>query len=454
MKMNSINKVVLKYFLIFSIGILIFLWVFQGLFLNSYYKYVKTNDIKNVGKKLENMNTNQIETNLDDISFNDSVCISIFDENGNTTIKSMFMDRGCFIDNGENSLINEFINSNKDKSIYELNNPDFNNTTLVYILKLNNNKYALINASLVPINSTASIIKSQLIIVTFIVLILSFIVAYFISRYLSKPIIEINNKSKKLGKGNLKEEININTNILEIKELANTLDNARCELEITDNLRRDLMANVSHDMKTPLTMIKAYAEMMIDLHKDNKIKRKKDGEIIIEETDRLANLVDDISILSKMQSNIDELKLEEFDLIKLINKILDRYKIFEDKENYVFEFIHDKDKLIINADKKKIEQVIYNLINNSINYVGDDKKVIIKLEKNKISIIDHGSGIKEEDLSYIWDRYYKNKKLHKRGKVGTGLGLSIVKNILEMHKYKYGVNSKLGEGTEFWFIIK
>ena len=212
------------------------------------------------------------------------------------------------------------------------------------------------------------------------------------------------------------------------------------------------MANVSHDLKTPLTMIKAYAEMSVDLHSNNKEKQEEDMKTIIDETDRLSNLVGDILTLSKMQSNMEELNIEEFNLIELIDNILNKYKYLEELENYHFNFIHKNKSIIVKADKSKLEQVIYNLVNNAINYTGDDNTVTIKVtskEDIKVEIIDTGKGIKEEDIPYIWDKYFKNKKKHKRNLIGTGLGLSIVKQILEAHNYKYGIDSTLNKGTAF-----
>ena len=112
----------------------------------------------------------------------------------------------------------------------------------------------------------------------------------------------------------------------------------------------------------------------------------------------------------------------------------------------------------IKADKKKINQVIYNLINNAINYTGKDKTVTVRVTKHKkyylVEIIDTGKGIKESEIPYIWNKYYKNDKNHQRNVVSTGLGLSIVKEILELHGYEYGVKSVLKKGSTFYFKIK
>ena len=153
----------------------------------------------------------------------------------------------------------------------------------------------------------------------------------------------------------------------------------------------------------------------------------------------------------------ETLNIEKFDIIELIRDILKRYQIIKETENYNL-ILESPQSIIVKADKKRISQVIYNLINNAINYTGDDLKVTIRITENqkdcKIKIIDTGKGIDEKDLPNIWNRYYKKEKNHKRNVVGTGLGLSIVKNILEQHNFKYGVNSIKNKGTTFYFQIK
>ena len=266
----------------------------------------------------------------------------------------------------------------------------------------------------------------------------------------------MNKNALKLANGNYNFKFDNNSKISEIDELADTLNYAKNELEHTDELRRDLLANVSHDLKTPLTMIKGYAEMIRDLNYDNEEKRNANLNVIIEESERLNVLVEDILTLSKIQANKDTINKEEFDLVTLINNIIKRYSIYKETEGYIFE-VNTPNEVIINADKKKIEQVIYNLINNAINYTGEDNKVIINVIKDKkirVEIKDTGKGIKEEDLPHIWEKYYHSKKKHKRNVIGTGIGLSIVKTILESHKFKYGVVSKLNQGTTFYFEIE
>ena len=275
------------------------------------------------------------------------------------------------------------------------------------------------------------------------------------SHKITKPILDITEKAKKLGTGN--HDIIFEQNgILEIDELAESLNMAQEELSKTDELRRDLLANVSHDLKTPLTMIKAYAEMIRDISYKSDDKREEHLNIIISETDRLNILVNDLLSLSKMQADADTLKMEEFDLTKEIHGIIKKYEIMKELENYNF-VVEMPKEAIVYADKNKLNQVIYNLINNAINYTGKDKLVTIRIieEKSKylVEIVDTGKGIKPEEIKLIWNKYYKNEKNHKRNVVGTGIGLSIVKTILEHHHFEYGVRSKKNVGTTFYFKI-
>lgn len=459
MKNNSLTIEIWKYFLIFSVTILGFLWIFQVLFFNQYYRYAKKLDIKEMANLIsKNYNNSNLEGIINTAAYDNEVCVEITDSSFITLYSSTIYGKGCFT--GKNVSANykfDFITSGLNKKTYELVNPSFKNDILVYAVKLKNDNYAFINTSLDPMDGAVSILRKQLIVVTIIVFVLSFVISYFISNFISSPIVKMSKSAKELAKGNFNVKFNTDSNIHEIDELAETLNYTSSELSKTDEYRRDLMANVSHDLKTPLTMIKAYAEMSVDLHDKDKKKRIEDVKVITEEVDRLTGLVNDILDLSKMQSNIDNLVYEEFDIVSLCNDIIDRYSILKETEDYIFKLKTSSKKIVVYADRKKMEQVIYNLINNAINYTGEDKTVKVNVfEKDfgvLVQVIDSGKGIKESDIPYIWDRYYKNKKKHKRNLVGTGLGLSIVKNILELHNFKYGVDSSINKGSSFYFVI-
>ena len=349
----------------------------------------------------------------------------------------------------------KFIMERQIQKKAEIINPNFNNKTLVVGQKIDDDTYIFVNTSLVPLDDSIKMLKSQFIYVSVITLLMGTIISFFISKKLSIPIININNKAKLLGQKKYDNKFD-ETNILELYELSNTLDEAQKELSKTDELRRELMANVSHDLKTPLTLIRSYAEAARDLHVDKQEKREEDLNVIVGETERLTLLVNDILQLSKLESNVLEITYEEFNLKQMINSLINKFDILK---NDGFKFIINcDDDIVVNSDRRKLEQVVYNLVNNAINYTGEDKTVIINVFRKdnviRVEVIDSGEGIPKEKLNLIWDKYYKVDKTHKRNKYGTGIGLSIVKTTLVNLNYNYGVKSEIGKGTTFFFEIK
>ena len=459
-KPNSLAFKIWFYLALFLTIILFFIWMLQILFLDFYYEWVTKNSMKDIGNYvLELYNKDSEDIYYNALSYDNNVCIEIV-TNGEMKYSSEAMNRGCLYYVNDENIINykeQFTSSNKETSTYTINNPQLNNKTIIYAVKINENTNAYINASLEPMDRSIIILKQELIYVTIIVYITSFVVALYISRNISKPIIDMSKGAKKIAEGNYDSPICTDTKIEEIEELAEALNLARIEMGKTDELRRDLMANVSHDLKTPLTMIRAYAEMTRDLDNESVDKKKENLNIIIEEADRLNILVNDILELSKNEERKNILEKTTYDLTLQIKTIIKRFKVLSEAENYKFIFKRTK-PLMITADEKKIEQVIYNLLTNAVNYTGKDKKIIVEIKENKtyyrVSIKDTGKGIDPEEIDMLWDKYYKNEKNHKRNKIGTGLGLSICKTILVKHNWNYGVESKKGKGTKFYFDIK
>ena len=456
LKNKKINNLIIIGLIAFSSFILLFVFLMQIVLLNKFYESYKMKQLDTMKENIINRQTLSI-SDLEDMAYNYGVCISVYSNGMNQTISNIY-NKGCVIGDKKTSeeYIYNFVNSGKDEDSIVSYGKRYGNKTIIKAIKYNDNTYIYLNTSLQPLDASINLLKSQFIYIVVVTLIVCIIISYLLSRMISKPIEKISDSAKELAKGNFNVTFSSDSNLYEINELSETLEIAKNELFKTDELRRDLMANVGHDLKTPLTMIKAYAEMTRDF--DNLKKEKKDENlnIIIEETDRLAVLVQDILDLSKMQSKTYELKIEEFDLDELIRNVLKRFYILIDNENYEFVY-NNKESIIVKADKKRIEQVIYNLINNAVNYTGDDKKVFINLIKGKkkvtVEIIDTGKGIDSKDIKYIWNKYYHNEKKHKRNMYGTGLGLSIVKTILDSHNYKYGVKSEKGKGTKFYFEI-
>ena len=311
----------------------------------------------------------------------------------------------------------------------------------------------MINSVLTPVDATVTTLKAQLRIITVIIIIIAFILAAATAKSTSRSIIKLNDGAKKLAAGDYSVKFNAN-DYMEVAELSNTLNYAATELGKADSLQKELIANVSHDLRTPLTMIKGYAEVMRDIPGEN---TPENVQVIIEETARLTGLVNDMLDISKLKAGTISIQPEEYNFTESIRHVLERYNKLREVEGYTIDFVYD-DEVSVYADEQKMYQVLYNLVNNAINYTGEDKKVTViqKVIGNtlRIEVVDTGDGVKQEDIPYVWDRYYKDKTTHKRALQGTGLGLSIVKNVLELHGAKYGVSSITGQGATFWFEIK
>jgi signal transduction histidine kinase len=242
----------------------------------------------------------------------------------------------------------------------------------------------------------------------------------------------------------------------EIAQLADTMNYTSRELAKADNLQKDLIANVSHDLRTPLTMVKSYAEMIRDLSGNNPEKRNAHLQVIIDEADRLNLLVADLLLLSKMQSGVDALNITRFNIKDSIISILNSYRILSEQEGYDFTYRCDAD-IFVDGDESRIKQVLSNLVNNAVRYSDEDKHISITVTETgsvvRCEVTDKGQGIPEDELEHIWERYYKSSSNHSRNTAGTGLGLSIVKEILLLHKAGFGVISKPNEGSTFWFEL-
>ena len=324
-------------------------------------------------------------------------------------------------------------------------------TLYVRVEKVGTQSYMLVqHANLTPLQSTISMLRSQFVFIGVAMILMSVILVAIISKMITKPFIKMNDAAKKLAQGCYDADFS-GRGYREIDELAESLNFASRELAKTDTLQKELISNISHDLRTPLTMIKGYSEVIRDIPGEN---TPENVQVIIDETTRLSELVNDMLDLSKIQSGTRKPDYERFSITQTVRETLTRYEKLIMQNGLKIDFYAEQDAFIY-ADRGMILQVIYNLINNAINYTGADKYVTVRQTLTdtsvRISVSDTGGGIAPEDISQIWERYYRVDKVHKRATVGTGLGLSIVKEILETHGASYGVESAVGMGSTFWF---
>ena len=326
-------------------------------------------------------------------------------------------------------------------------------TLYVRVERVGDAEYMVLQfANLTPLQTTVNLLRNQFTFIGIAMLLIALVLVAIISKMITKPFLKMNDAAKRLAQGNYDAEF-AGHGYREINELAETLNYASAELAKIDNLQKELISNISHDLRTPLTMIKGYSEVIRDIPGEN---TPENVQVIIDETTRLSELVNDMLDLSRIRSGNRNLHHECFSITDTVRDTLLRYEKLRMQEGYRIDFITDKDALVI-ADRGMILQVIYNLINNAINYTGEDKRVVVRQQCTpisvRISITDTGEGIAPENLSQIWYRYYRVDKVHKRAEIGTGLGLSIVKEILEQHNAFFGVESAVGRGATFWFEL-
>jgi len=300
-------------------------------------------------------------------------------------------------------------------------------------------------------------ITNSLTLVAIVGIVLAFILGYVFSLYFLKPIETIIKSSKKVASGDYKERINLKTND-EIDGLIESLNEMFSSLEKIETLRRDLVANISHELSTPLTNVYGYLEALAD----NVITGEKDREktiiLIKEETERLIQLVRELKELTLLESDNFTLVCKTTDINRLLEKTLNTFQPRIKAKNISINR-HFEEELISKVDANKFQQAISNLLDNAIKYSKD--KGIIEIQTGKdeegifISIKDHGVGINTEDLPFIFERFYQSDKSRTKDHEGSGIGigLTIVKKIIEAHKGKIEVKSKYGKGSEFMIYL-
>ncbi len=481
MKRNN-NKISLKgyltcVFLIFSSVLIIFMWIFQTVLLDPFYRTIKTYQVEScansVAQCVEEKNLKSI---VREIEKQNNMNISVYDTHSEIFSYVYASDNSFWypdsllrlstvykyyneakLNGGEATFRNPNDRPNKAPKKHS-ETPMLDRETTEFmtygkIVKTENSEYFIIvESEITPVTSTVETLKVQLIIITFIIILISIIIALVSAHFISKPIRKTTDKAKLLASQNYDLTFS-GGNYKELCELNDTLTYSANELKKVDSLQKELIANISHDLRTPLTMITGYSEVMRDIPGEN---TPENIQIVIDEAKRLSQLVSDLMDISKLESGSVVMNNNVFNLTECIKDIFKRYTklVEQDSYNIVFEY---EDDVYINADALRISQVMYNLINNAINYCGNDKTIVVrqtvKDKKVCIEVIDHGDGIENEKLPYIWDRYYKVDKEHKQAVVGTGLGLSIVKNILNQYNAQYGVNTKLGQGSDFWWML-
>ena len=465
------------YLVLFVAFVIALLWLFQIVWLDDFYRYSKTRQIRSAAETVAgNLEDENIALLMDMLSAQNDVCILVLDESHKTVLSSEDT-RFCLIhrlsardlswwcdkvpEDGSTLVelfnIQPFQQPTRDWRFKGLRPPytgDHYQSLLCarrVTLPGGQQGYLLLNSMITPIDATVATLRSQLVLITVAALLGALLLAALISRNVSRPIIETNRAARSLSHGQYTAPDHGDT-YQEIAELNTTLRRAADDLGQVERLQHELIANISHDLRTPLTMIGGYAEAMRDIPSEN---TPENMQIIIDETARLSTLVNEILDFSRLQTGALAMNPQPMSLTDTVRAIVTRVGKLTEKDGYVIRFAPE-DNLTVVADETRIGQVVYNLLGNALTYTGKDKTVTLtqtlREGRVRLSVSDTGKGIAPEELPLIWNRYYRTQESHKRAVIGSGLGLSIVRNILEQHGAPYGVDSG-DSGTTFWFEL-
>lgn len=467
-KLTSLKWEIGKYLIIFCILTASIVFLFQIVLLQPMYEANKIKSIETVGSFVEKfIEDERLDEFVDYMQSQSDTCIMVYQSSSSGGMQGSIGNRGCMISSITNSerakFVTKAIGSKNHSYLARVtnNSSDFgvdgdqgdNFDTIVYTKIVNVADYSsiiMVSGNITPLNATTETLASQMRYIALFMIVAVAILTLLMYRHIAKPIIGITSNAKQLPQG--KYTIDPKTNrYKEAADLNNTLVQAANDIQKADKAKRDLISNVSHDLRTPLTMIGGYGEMMIDLPEE---KTDENIQVIVDETKRLNALVNDLLDMSRLQDGRIVLHKEVFDISALLKTQLQKYDVYRMQEGYTIES-ELLDTIYVNADKIRIEQVINNFLNNAVNYGGEAKHIIVREIKKenvvRIEVQDFGEGIDPEDLDNIWDRYYKVDKEHVRVANGSGIGLNIVKQLLELHGVPYGVNSSKGKGSTFYF---
>ncbi|MCL2105765.1 MAG: HAMP domain-containing histidine kinase [Oscillospiraceae bacterium] len=453
----------------FSVVILTLLWLLQFAFFNSFYESLRLIEIRVNGRQIvrEYEGQGNFRAALQARAFRQNLRILLLDEAGwilenYDGFGTPFLIGGgrLDLDGTPAGLIRE------GQTEHAFIRRENGGGSAVYLAKVaapapGSERYLYVSSLIPPNDATVTVLTMQFIIITAALLLFSMGAAWLLSKRISEPIVSLTASARHLAKGNFKAAPS-KRDYTEIAELSRELSRATEEITKAERYRQEIVANVSHDLKTPLTIIRFYGEMLRDVSGGDAEKRGAHCEKIIAEADRLTGMVNELLELSKLEaagSNDDfPIVMEPLDLSALLRETLERFAALQEKEGYRFE-ADIAPGFHVRGSGAYLSRAVYNLIANAVNHTGEDRRVIVRLRAAgrqgapaaRVEIADTGDGIPPEELPRIWERYYRTGQTHRRSVVGTGLGLSIVQTALQKHNAAFGVSSSPGQGSMFWF---
>lgn len=467
------------------IFIIIFLILANTFMIESYYLYSKKDSLLQAYKSINNyvsysqISSSEIELELEKIAINNNFNIVITDQN-NISIYASNKDYKQYM-TGEEKINKEKMLYHEDNT-YILEMKDVKNgiTFLMLIGKLDNGDELYVRMPVSSITENVKISNHFLYIIGLITLIVSGVIVLIISKRFTKPISEISNIANKMANLDFSQKYRIKDTDDEIDNLGKSINKMSDKLEDTitklqknnsdlekdiekksklDDMRKQFISDVSHELKTPIALIQGYAEGLIENVNTDEENRKFYADVILDEANKMDKMVKELLELMKLEHGGRIFHNRLFNILDIINEEIRKYTVMLKENNIPIRF-NIKEPIYVYADETFIEQVINNYLSNAIKHtekVNGKKYIEIKLkligkDKLRISIFNTGTKISKENINKIWSRFYKVDTSRNREMGGTGIGLSVVKAIMDNYKNEYGVKNKKN-GVEFYFDL-
>ena len=464
--------------------IILSLVLINSIVLENFYIYSKTATIKQVYQKVNDYynteNTNvDLKTELKKIAYKNNFDILIKTD---TNLIIFTSDReflsSTYILKDINEIKSKSIEENETKINVKVTTDEVNNISYMFLTGILDNGYVLyIRMPISPIEESVKISNTVLLMIGGITLVVAGIIASFISRKFTNPILQLNDIANKMAKLDFSKKYRITDTEDEINELGRSINTMSDKLEATikelqknnielekdieekskiDEMRKQFISDVSHELKTPIALIQGYAEGLIENVNSDEESRKFYAEVILDETNKMDKLVKQLLELMKLEYGKREFDNEKFNINELINEVLRKCSVMINEKN-IKVYFENKEPIYVYADEFYMDQIITNYLTNAIKHaeeVEKETKIEIKVEKvsNKIrvSVFNTGENIPEEDLQRIWGRFYKLDSSRNRQDGGSGIGLALVKAIMNNYQNEYGVKNEKN-GVEFYF---
>ena len=455
--------------------------------LRSFYLYSKIDSLKSVYAKINNYynsnsTSNSLEEELRRIAFNNNYDIFIRTES-NMIVFSTDKDLYSAIDilAAANQSNNEIVLDDGKIEIKKVNDTVNNISYILLSGQLDNGYELYISIPAVPIDESVEISNQTLILIGIIILLISAFIVSYISKKFTAPIVQLNNITNKMARLDFSQKYRTLDTNDEINELGNNINLMSDKLESTikqlrennselekdieekskiDDMRKQFISDVSHELKTPIALIQGYAEGLIENVNTDDESRKFYAEVILDESNKMDALVKQLLELMKLEYGKREFRNEKFNIVELINEVIRKCKVMLDDKKIDIKFEHEPEVQVF-ADSFYIEQVVTNYFTNAIKHakeVNGIRQIEVKTtnneetEKVRVSVFNTGDNISENAISKIWGRFYKEDTSRNREDGGTGIGLALVKAIMTNYKNDYGVVNK-ENGVEFYFEL-